>query len=331
MSTPAVQALSHLVRDVTMKSIVLSAFGTMPIVDERPLPVAGPQEILIRMTHASLNPIDWRIAEGFFKDRFEHRFPLTLGIDGAGVVESIGEQVSDFEVGDSVFGRFLHSYVGNGSFSEYVAISADATLLHTPLGVPPALAAALPTAATTALQAVESLGLPPGSVVLIMGATGGVGTFAVQLARAKGYQVLASASTEAAPWLAQLGVEHVFDRTQNVPERLSTGWPAGINGLIDLVNPAPAFAELVSCIAPGGTALSSIWSATADVAAARGVRAVNLEMLPNREDLRTLARQVLSGSLRVVIDKHISLEAVPAVMSQRQAGGARGKTVIDIA
>ncbi|MBT2750063.1 NADP-dependent oxidoreductase [Lysobacter sp. ISL-50] len=313
-----------------MKSVAIHAFGTVPGVIDLPLPDVGPRDILVRMTHASLNPIDRRIAEGFLKDRIEHRFPLVLGIDGAGVVEAVGAQVGEFHAGDFVFGRFLHAYVGNGSFSEHVALSAAAPLIRIPAGLAPELAVALPTAAVTALQAVERLALPEGSVVLVTGASGGVGTFAVQLAHAKGYKVLATASRDDAPWLEALGVEYVLDRHENVLEQLYAYCPTGINGLIDLVNPAPAFMALADYIAPGGTALSTIWAA-ADGLAARGIRGVNLEMEPNLGDLSDLAQRLLDGSLRAVIGRRISLEAVCDAMTQSQAGGARGKTVIDIA
>lgn len=313
-----------------MKVVAINAFNDVPQVMTRQTPSIGPHDVLIRMSYASLNPIDSRIASGFLDGRMEHRFPLILGMDGAGVIEAIGSEVSRFKPGDRVCGRFVHDHVGNGSFAEFVSMSEDATLALVPPNVPLELAAALPTAGGTALQSVELLGSKAGGVLLIVGASGGVGSFAVQLARSRGWKIVASAPRDSAAWLRSVGVERVLEKGSRLLDQLYEYCPTGIDGLIDLVDPAPGFADLVTLIAPGGVAVSTVWAAEPQQADALGVRAINLEMKPRVADLDMLLQQVGDGFLDVLIDRRIDLSSVPDVMLMRGSHPSRGKTLIQL-
>ncbi|WP_191297644.1 NADP-dependent oxidoreductase [Lentzea cavernae] len=154
-------------------------FGAELELVEVPEPVAGPDELKVRLLAASVNPFDRKVVNGMLRDSAPHQFPLVPGTDGAGVVEGSGERI---------FGTFFRRPVGGGTYAEYVTVPATNPLAPLPEDMDPAVAAALPTAGMTALQLVESLGAARS--VLIVGASGGVGSFAVQIARAAGKRVI---------------------------------------------------------------------------------------------------------------------------------------------
>ncbi|MGW6443679.1 NADP-dependent oxidoreductase [Lentzea sp. NPDC055074] len=154
-------------------------FGAELALVEIPRPAPEPGQLLVRLLAASVNPFDRKVVNGMLRGSAPHRFPLVPGTDGAGEVEGSGERI---------FGTFFHRPVGGGTYAEYVTVPAENALAPIPEGLDPAVAAALPTAGMTALQLVESLGTAQS--VLVVGATGGVGSFAVQIARAAGKRVI---------------------------------------------------------------------------------------------------------------------------------------------
>ncbi|MCX2948540.1 NADP-dependent oxidoreductase [Lentzea sp. NEAU-D7] len=162
-----------------MWAIAAADFGAELELVELPAPTPEPGQLLVRLLAASVNPFDRKVVDGMLRDSAPHRFPLVPGTDGAGVVEGSGERI---------FGTFFRRPVGGGTYAEYVTVPSTNALAPLPEDVDPAVAAALPTAGMTALQLVESLGTAES--VLIVGASGGVGSFAVQIARAAGKRVV---------------------------------------------------------------------------------------------------------------------------------------------
>jgi NADPH2:quinone reductase len=175
-----------------MQAIAIDQFGQSAELHDIPVPAPGPGEIQVRMHAAGINPLDWKVAGGMLRAiGAEAKFPLTLGFDGAGTVERFGDGVTRFAVGDEVFGLVWPIVFEHGTFAEYFIASEHAALAAKPSGLSFAQAAALPMPASAALTALDTLAVSPGDTLLVVGATGGVGSYAVQLAKARDIGVIA--------------------------------------------------------------------------------------------------------------------------------------------
>ena len=211
-----------------MRAVAIKAFQSPPELMDLPKPTPGPGEILVHLGAASINPVDWKIAEGSRPGAPPPNFPFILGVDGAGVVEGLGEGASRFKVGEGVFGQFLHAPFGKGTYAEFIAAPESLGISKTPRGIYTAQAAAVPTAGMTALTAVEALGLHKGQTLLIQGAKGGVGSFATQLASNLGILVVATSRGDHGAFQRKLGA-------YEVPSiRLASGGP----GISEVPTPA---------------------------------------------------------------------------------------------
>ena len=196
-----------------MRAITVSEYGASPSVTELPRPQPGPGQVLIAVQAAGMNPMDMQIADGGWKDRMPATFPMVLGADLAGIVEGGGPGAIRFAPGDAVFGQLLIPPLGSaGTYAQYVAVSADAPLARVPAGLDPVTAAALPTAGGTAMAIAESLAPLEGRTVLIVGASGGVGSFLTQLAAGAGAHVDASAPLAEAGRMKRYGAAETIDR-----------------------------------------------------------------------------------------------------------------------
>src|SRR4029453_12135721 len=199
-----------------MKAVTLDAFDTPPrLRDDLPAPTPAPDEVLVRVHASSVNPADNGIAAGMLKQMgLEYEFPVILGRDYAGVVEQVGPAVIRYAVGDEVFGFLLHANpaVHEGSWAELIAVPEDMFIGRAPEGVDLATAGAAPLAGIAAIMVIDSLELSDGDTVLIVGATGGVGSLAVQLAATAGATVVAPALPEDETHLRELGVSEVLPR-----------------------------------------------------------------------------------------------------------------------
>lgn len=317
-----------------MRAVAVSAFGATPEVIELPRPEPGPGELLVRLAAAGLNPMDWKAAEGEFDGHMPHTFPLVLGFDGAGTVEAVGEGVARFAVGDHVYGQFFRAPIGNGTYAEYVVVPerlATGAVARPPDGVPAPRAAALPTAGITALGAVREAGVSDGQTVLIVGATGGVGSFLTQLAAARGAKVVATARADAAAAVRELGAAETVDYDLGpIDEGVRSGHPDGVDVLLDLVSDATSFARHARLVRAGGIALSLLFAADEPAQAARGVRGVNYAPRGKQRLLDQLSAEVRDAGLRIPIEATVPLDQAPAALARNRAGGSRGKTVIRI-
>ena len=310
-----------------MRAITVSEYGAAPALTEVPDPHPGPGQVLIEVEAAGMNPMDRSMAAGAWKERMPGSFPFVLGADLAGVVEAIGEGAARFQAGDEVFGQLLIAPLGSaGTYAEYVAVTEDAPLARLPEGLDPIVAAALPTAGVTALQIVESLGQLPGKTVLMIGAAGGVGSFAMQLAAQAGAHVIAVARADAADRMRIYGaVETVDHTTVSVPDAVQQAHPDGIDILVDAASDADGFATLAALVRPGGTALTTRYLADTEALASRGVDGVNFRVGMSSEALERLADIVVSGTIVVPPITRIKLEDVPALNGNAHTDG---KTII---
>jgi NADPH2:quinone reductase len=316
-----------------MRAVAVHKTGETPEVMELPLPRPAPGEVLVKMDAASVNPIDVGAAEGLLSSMTEV-FPLVLGVDGAGRVVEAGEGVTRFKPGDFVYGQFLRAPVGHGTFAEYAVVTESpemGALLHVPDGLSADVAAALPTAGMTALGVIEALGLRAGQSILITGATGGVGVFAVQLAAAVGAEVIATARSDADQWIRQLGATRTVDYTNgDTAEQVRRIHPGGIDAFLDLTRDTARFGEYAELVRDGGAAASVTFTAPAELVASERITVTNYQMQDKPDLLTRITAETLAGRITVPIQRTVTLDEAPGALAQNAAGGARGKTTIRI-
>jgi NADPH:quinone reductase-like Zn-dependent oxidoreductase len=302
-----------------MRAVTVSGFGAVPEVTDRPVPEPGRGEVLVRMSAAGLNPFDWKVIDGAIKDT---AFPLIIGTDGAGTVERVGPEVTGFQPGDPVFGQFSRARQGRGSYAE-MAVAPQHAIATAPRTVALSEAAAVPTAGMTALNLLDRAGAV--DRLLVVGATGGVGTFVTQLASARGITVVATASPGKADLMRALGATEVVDHTAG-PVADQVAPP--VDAIIDLVGGTERLRALLPAIRPGGLVLSPVFAVPEG--GLPGVEALNFTSTPSADLLERLAREIDAGHLRVIIGDTVTLSQAPDAIARSRAGRARGKTVVVI-
>ncbi|HTW54964.1 MAG TPA: NADP-dependent oxidoreductase [Thermoplasmata archaeon] len=314
-----------------MRAVAVREFQGTPASMDVPEPTAGPGELRVRLTAAGMNPFDAKIADGIFAGHRPHVFPLILGVDGAGTVEAVGPGVDRYRPGDRLFGSFLHNPVGRGTYAEAVVVPERQALARRPDGIDPVVAASLPTAGLTGLTALDALAVPAGATLLIVGASGGVGSFAIPLAAARGVRPIAVGRVDAHPRLLRLGAAEAIDvAAADLLERLRAAAPGGFGGLLDLASDKTRFAGLAALVRPGGTAATTTFVADA-ATAPPGVAVLNVDMKPTSAGLERLAAELTTGRLTPTPPRVISLDEAPAALAALRAGRGDGKTVIRLA
>src|SRR6202521_4960187 len=309
-----------------MRAVTVSEYGGAPALTDMPDPQPGPGQVLIRIQAAGMNPMDRNLANGAMKAATPASFPFILGSDLAGVVESVGEGAGKFASGDAVFAHLLIAPLGSaGTYAEYVAVTEDAPLARVPKGLDPTIAAALPTAGATALQIVESLQPLTGKTLLVVGAAGGVGSFATQIAANAGAHVIAVDAGAEDRLRAYGAAETVDFTTGSVPDAVARTHPDGIDVLVDVASDADGFAALASLVRRGGTAVTTRFVADTEALASRGVAGVNYRLEMSTRLLERLADAVAAGSIVGPPVILIELDDVPVLSGNAPANG---KTVI---
>jgi NADPH:quinone reductase-like Zn-dependent oxidoreductase len=324
-----------------MKAAVRTRYCAPEEVEVRDLqkPVPGDDEVLVRVRAAGLNILDWygvtgrpwvsRASTGLRAPK-EHR----LGVDYAGTVEAVGRGVTDFEPGDEVFGG------RTGALAEYVVARADRAIVKRPDTVPVAEAAAVAVAATTALQGLRDKGgLERGQKVLINGASGGVGTFAVQIAKALGADVTAVCSTPNVELARSLGADRVVDYTKEDFVKLGERYDLllDVAGTRSLSACERVLAPQAPVVVAGGPRANRLLGPLGHMVRLRAAallrrrRVVNFLAQLTKEDLETLRGFLEAGTVRSVVDRRYALDDVGAALRYQGEGHPRGKVVVDVA
>ena len=315
-----------------MKAVRLHEFGGPEVLkyEEVPRPLFGSEEVLVRVHASGVNPLDWKVRRGLMRGLIEHTLPLVPGWDFSGVVEELGEGVTGFKVGDAVYGRADPSR--NGSYAEYVAVRSNEIAMK-PRSVDHVQAAAVPLGALTAFQALfgtdarePSIDLSRGQRLLIHGAAGGVGSFAVQLARWRGARVIATASAEHADYVRELGAEEVIDYAKQPFERVVRD----LDAVLDLVGGDVA-QRSIQVLRPGGVVASTLGGLTQQQAAESGVRSVSVMTRTSPTELAAIASLIDERVLRVSVSQIFSLEEAAQAQQAVEGGHTRGKVVLRIA
>lgn len=307
-----------------MKAISYRAYGSPDALEygERPMPKLGPDSVLVKVRAASVNPVDWKILGGYLDPALDAVFPVVPGWDVAGVVEQAGASVTEFVPGDEVIGYVREDFVSRGTFAEYVAAPIR-TLARKPAGVSFEEAAGLPLAGLTAYQALNrNLRLRAGEKVLVHAAAGGVGSLAVQIARAQGAEVIGTASERNHDYLRSLGATPVT-YGEGLADRVRAVAPDGVDAVLDLVG-GEALQMSPQVLAPGGR-LASI----AD-GAVTGLGGDYVFVRPDAADLTALGELVESGQLKVEVASVYPLEKAADAFRESIGGHTRGKIAISV-
>jgi NADPH:quinone reductase-like Zn-dependent oxidoreductase len=312
-----------------MRAVAVRAFRGAPEVMDLDPPTPGPGEVRVRMAAAGLNPFDWKIADGVLDGHRPHRFPLILGVDGSGWVESRGVGVRRFDVGDPIFGQFLHDPVGTGTFAEWSTVPESIGVARFPPELGPVAAAALPTAGMTALDALDRLDPGPGSTLAIVGASGGIGSIATQIASSRGISVLGVARRGSAERIRSYGANEVLEySSEGLSDAIRNHHPEGIDALLDLVSRPPEFSHLARVVRPGGRAASTVYAADPNATQTHEVDSFNIDLQPSSVLLERLVQEVVVRHLTVPVEQTIGLEDVPQAIIESRAGRSAGKTVV---
>jgi NADPH:quinone reductase-like Zn-dependent oxidoreductase len=324
----------------SMQAIRVHCYGGTEALrlEQVPRPVPAEGELLVRVRAAGVNPLDWhylhgkpyvmRLSSGFGRPENPR-----AGVDFSGTVEAVGPAVDGFRPGDRVFGA------ASGAFAEYVVVGASQTVVRMPDNIDFEQAAAVPIAAITALQALRDAGqLQPGQKVLVNGASGGVGTFAVQIAKALGAEVTGVSSARNTELVRSLGADHAIDYAQ---EDFTRGGPR-YDLVIDNVGNHPVSA-LRDALQPEGTLVmvtgpkDNPWTgplgrmlATRLTASFASQTQVTLFASANKDDLAVLRTMLESGRVRPVIDRRFPLDQVPQAIEFLEQGRTRGKSLITV-
>jgi len=282
-----------------MRALALEGFDVPAAVIDVPEPEAGPGEVLVRIRAASVNAYDVGVAAGLMKDFMSYEFPAVIGNDAAGTVEAVGAGVEGFSIGDRVFGSMgMKGAIHDGSFAE-LANPQAVSIAVAPDGLSDTDAGSLGVAGSTAMSAVEAVDPGEGARVLIVGATGGVGTFATQLSALRHAHVIASVRPGDEDFVADLGASETVDYTGDLVAAIRERYPDGIDAVIDAVNrDQGAFATLAGIVRDGGRATSVVGGA-GESSSFGGVAVSNSGGDPAH--LPTLAGLLVQGELRVAI------------------------------
>ncbi|MEU0009065.1 NADP-dependent oxidoreductase [Streptomyces sp. NPDC006314] len=316
-----------------MEAFVIDAFGDTPVLREVPAPAPGPGQLQIKVRAAGINPLDWKIADGeLAKSGADFSFPLTLGFDVAGTVTALGEDADTFAVGDEVFGMVWPGSFQHGSFARTMLAPADTALAPRPDSLDPVAAAALPMTGGTALAALDTLHLQRGQTLLVVGATGGVGSYALQMAAARGAHVIAVAAAADHAYARELGADETIDhKTTDVADAVRAAHPDGIDAVLDLAGNREAVnGRIAPLLREGGRLLSTVFAADVDALAARKISAANFFYHASPADMTALADQVTSGALRVAETTTYPLTSIADAYTASTSGHVRGKLVVTV-
>jgi NADPH:quinone reductase-like Zn-dependent oxidoreductase len=320
----ALHLLTAIIWKDTMRAFVVSDFENPPSLADIPTPEPGTGEVLVRVRSSSLNGYDLATAAGLLKGMMEYRFPVVLGKDYAGTIAAVGADATRFAVGDPVFGVVMKAYPGDGAFGEYVAVPESYAVTRIPEGLDVNSAGALGLAGAAALDVVDAVVPSAGETVLISGATGGVGAFAVQLAAARGATVIGTAKPgEDTAFVRDLGAAHVVDYAGDLAAHVRAIRPGGVDAVIHLAGDGPALADL---LAPGGRFASTL-GVGPDQLGGRDVHATAVFANPDAARLDRLAADVVAGRLRVPIQQTYQLDELRQAMVDF-AAGTRGKLAV---
>ncbi|WP_158976728.1 NADP-dependent oxidoreductase [Cellulophaga sp. L1A9] len=326
-----------------MKALQIIKYGTIKdglSLNEIEKPKIKPKDVLIEVKAASLNPIDYKIIEGHLKDMISLKLPTTIGYDVSGVVVEKGAEVHNLEIGSEVYSRVPQEQMG--TIAEYVAVTSE-LVAKKPKNASFEEAAALPLTGLTAIQALERVGLKENDRILIHAGSGGVGSFAIQYAKAKGAIVYTTTSTKNVDWVKALGADRVIDYTTEDYKEVANN----LDIVFDTLGKDYTF-DAFDIIKEGGKVTTLVGPPDKDTAKQMGIKDYQLPerlshliekksaqyaltwMQPNVEQLDIIAAMVEDETIKPIIDLIYAIEDGIAAYEYLATGSAKGKVIISL-
>jgi NADPH:quinone reductase-like Zn-dependent oxidoreductase len=310
----------------TMKAVVIHEYGGPEVLkyEDVPRPEPRDDQLLVRVIGAGVNPVDGMIRSGMFDKEGTHAFPVILGGDVAGVVEKVGSKITKFKAGDPVFAYV--SLDNSGGYAQY-ALVTEREAAPKPKSLTYVEAAAVPIVAMTAWQAlVDTAKLSAGQTVLIHGGSGGVGSFAIQIAKARGARVIATASTANQDFLKQLGADVAIDYTKQKFEDVAKD----VDVVLDSIG-RDTLARSYGVVKKGGIIVSLVARPKESELEKHGIRGTGLNVEPNSEELAEIGKLIDDKKIKVIVSQTLPLSEATRAQEQVATGHTRGKIVLKIA
>src|SRR3954469_6793642 len=309
----------------TMKALVIHSFGGPEVLkyEEVTRPEPKDDQVLVRVVAAAVNPVDTAVRQGYLRQRTGEKFPMIIGYDIAGVVEKAGAKVTKLKPGDAVYAYLT---LAGGGYAEY-AVASEKEAARKPNALTFDEAAAVPLAGETAWQAlIDTAKLQSGQTVLIHGGSGGVGSLAVQIAKARGAKVIATASTANQETLKQLGVDQAIDYTQtNFEEQVKD-----VDVVLDTVG-KDTLGRSFGWVKKGGIVFTIAGKPGRPEAGKRGIRVAGMRPEPKAETLEELTKLAEAGKLKPIISQVLPLSEGAKAQEQVATRHTRGKIVLKVA
>ena len=313
-----------------MKSAQINKYGSSEVIEinqSTPEPTLSPGKVLVTIKAAGVNPVDWKIREGYMQQMISLQFPSTLGIDFSGVIKQVGEGVSssDFKNGDDVYGQAGVISGGSGAFAE-IALANTESIAYKPKSSSYPEAAGLPSVGVSASQALkENIKLSSGQKILIHGGAGGIGSIAIQLAKYLGAYVATTTSANDKQFVQELGADVVIDyRTQTFEDLLQD-----YDAVFDTVG-GDTYRRSFKVLQKGGVIVSMLEQPDSELMNQYGVNAIFQFTQADRERLTKVAQWVDENNIRVHIEKKFSLDEAGVALDYQRNVHPRGKVVLNI-
>lgn len=316
-----------------MRAIVLNEYGDSSklSLQEIDKPQPQPNEVLIKVAYAGVNPVDFKIREGLLKDRVPNHFPIIPGWDVSGVIEEVGSDVKHLNVGDPVLAYCRKPTIQNGTYAEYVTFFAD-HVAKKPANISFAQAAAIPLASLTAWQALfDAMHLQAGQKILIQAGAGGVGSYAIQFAKHVGARVASTAREENHDYLKELGAELPIDYTKVDTVQAVRDWsPEGVDAVFELIG-GETVKTSWKTIKPGGFLACITEAPNTTLAAEANAYGVYVFVRPDGGQLTNIVELIKNNAIKPPPVKEFSLENAAEAQDDIQKGHTKGKIVLKVA
>lgn len=315
-----------------MKAIVIEKFGGVEQLKFKklPKPVPTSNEVLIKMKYTAVNPVDWKIREGYLKDRMPHQFPIILGWDAAGIIEEIGSDVKEYKIGDAVYAYCRKSAIQWGTYAEYICVDHTSVALK-PQSLSFAQAAAIPLVGLTAWQSLFDAGqLKSGEAVFIQAGAGGVGSMAIQFAKSMGSKVFTTASAVNHDYVKNLGADVVIDYNQeDFLQVIKKHLADGVDLACDFVG-GESLQKTLQCVKKGGRLVSILEQIDPKVANQYGITAHYVFVQPSGTQLHLIAGLIDQGKVLSPDITEMRLEDAAIAQEKSKEHHVKGKIVLQI-
>jgi len=314
-----------------MKAVVFRDFGGSDKLEmsDTPTPIPSANEVLIEIKYAAVNPVDWKIREGYLKEMLPYRLPIIPGWDASGVVKAIGDKVNKFKVGDEIFAYCRKPMIQSGTYAEYVTLD-QAYVAKKPKNISFAEASAIPLVGLTAWQSLfESAKLKKGQTILIHAGAGGVGSLAIQLAKHTGAKVITTASLSNHPYVKKLGADIAIDYSKGFIEEVKKVAPLGVDIVFDCAG-AETLKNSYNLVKPKGHIVSIVKKPDPDLCEKNDIVGSYVFVEPNGEQLTKIAELIEKKAIISPTIEEMPLTQAAHAQDKNRQGHTQGKIVLKV-